>query len=186
MHFPIGAAVKMGHGCQHIKRIASSGGHVQVGGCGAVQIQTKIIGQVVLVEDVFQQSLVSWAQQHHVVGHIVESFVGAKVPNKQTHGISATFNLGVGPYLSVLRLNKVFVGPCGVGIGDHHLGMNAFTCHKRHPTGLAILDIDALNLRVGPDTPAHVLNQTYHAADQSARTTHGPVHTVASLKCIDE
>ena len=80
---PIGFAAQVGHHRKRIKTVASFGCKGWIGGRWAVQIQTEIFRQLVIFENILQQAFVAWAQDHHVVRHIVVFSVGAKVPHKQ-------------------------------------------------------------------------------------------------------
>ena len=70
-----------------------------------MQVKAEIVGKFVALENVFQQALVTWPKQHHVVGYILIPLICAEVPNKQAHRILTGLNFRVTPDLAMFGIN---------------------------------------------------------------------------------
>ena len=183
---PVGAALQVGYRCQNIKRVATLRRHGRFGGCRTVQVEAEIVRQMVIFKYVGQQRFIARTQQHHVMRHVVKTFVGSKVPNKKTHGILAPFDLGVGPHFAVLWVDQVPIGPSRVGVAHNDIRRDGFSGGKRDANSVPMVNIDAAHLSACAQTAAHVLDQIHQAAHQRPCTAHGPVHAKASLQCVNE
>ena len=151
-----------------------------------MQVKTEILSQMVVFKYVSQQRFIARAQQHHVMRHVVKTFVGAKVPNKKAHRILALLDLGVGPHLAVLWVDQVLIGPRRIGVANDDISRNSFAGGQRDAADPALLDFDAANFSACAQTAAHAFDHIHQAVDQSPGTAHGPVHAKASLQRIDE
>ena len=142
------------------------------------------------MEDVVEQALVARAQHHRVVRHIVEAAVGAEVPDEQAHRVALARDAAVGPVAAVLRLDKMTIGPRGVGVGDHHVGGDALAAGQLHAGGgglaVAGLDHDAPHLAVQPHRHIAPFQQADHRAHQRAGAAHRPVHTPLALERMNQ
>jgi hypothetical protein len=117
-----------------------------------VQVEAEIISQVVALENVFQQALVTWPKQHHVVRHIFVPLVGTKVPNEQTHRIFAGLNFGIAPDLAVFGVDQVLVSLGGIGITDNNICRQCLTIGHRHARGATIGYFDASDFSASAQT----------------------------------
>ena len=78
---PVRATIEVWYGSQRIKRIAAIWRETGVQLRGPMQIETEILGQMVTLEDIAQQPLVSRTQEHRVLGHILVATIGTEVPD---------------------------------------------------------------------------------------------------------
>ena len=117
-----------------------------------MQVKAEILSQVVALENIFQQALVAWPKQHHVVRYIFVLLVGAEVPNKQAHRIFAGLNFGVAPDLAVFGVDQVLVSLGGIGITDNNICRQCLTIGHRHARGATIGYFDASDFSASAQT----------------------------------
>ena len=96
--------------------------------------------------------------------HVLETFVGAKVPDKKAHGILTLLDLGVGPHLAVLWVDQVLIGPRRIGIANNDIGWDYFAGGQRDTTDPPLVDFDAANFSAGAQAAAHVFDQIHQTA----------------------
>ena len=137
-------------------------------------------------ENILQQLFVARAQHHHVVWNVAVLAIGAEVPDKQTRGILALGDASVGPTVSVLRLNQIFVGPCRISIADHDVRPNEFTVGQFDTDSRTILYADTRHWAVVANRDVAGLYQINQGFHDGARATHGGMHTPAVFQNMDQ
>jgi len=179
---PVDVGIEVGHGREHIEGVAAIRGQARVGGGGAVQIEAEILGQNFALEDVVEQALVARAHENHVVGQGIVTTPCAEVPNKEAHGVVRLLHLAVGPDGALGASQCGLVCPCGIGIGDHHVGLDALATLERDACSASRLDHNAIDLGREPQLATNSLEQADHGADNGTRAAHGRVHPKAALE----
>ena len=90
---PINIGIEVRHGRQRVKRIAALWCERGVCLCRSMEVQTKVFGQHLALEDIIQQAAYTWPQNHGVVGYVGVLALGAEVPDEQPIGIMRAVNL---------------------------------------------------------------------------------------------
>lgn len=117
-----------------------------------MQVKAEILSQVVALENIFQQALITRPKEHHVVRYILVALVCAEVPNQQVHRILTSLNLGIAPDLAVFGVDQVLVSLGGIGITDNNICRQCLTIGHRHARGATIGYFDASDFSASAQT----------------------------------
>ena len=103
-HVPVGAALEMRHGREHVERrripAGASDGSVAV---GAMQVEAEVVGEHLLPEDVVEEPAIARPEQDGVVRDVLVAALRAEVPDEEPHRVAHALDARVGPFAGARR-----------------------------------------------------------------------------------
>jgi len=151
-----------------------------------MQVETEVVGQLLVVENVVEQPFVPRPQQDGVVLHVLVGAVRPEVPDEQAHRVVHVLHLAVRPRVAVLGRHEVPVGPAHVGVGDHEVGGDFLARGEAHPAGRLVLHEDLIDLRAVALRDVEVRKEVRQALHERAGAAHGVPHAPLALQMCDE
>jgi hypothetical protein len=113
----------------------------------------------VILKDVLQQTFVTRAKDHHVMGDVGVLTVCAKMPEQQAPRILALGDALGGPVPAVLWLNQMATGPGGVAVANHNVGCDEPSTSQFNTARPTAFDTDTGHRRVVADRDLAVAQQ---------------------------
>ncbi len=152
-----------------------------------MQVEGEIFCQFFLIEDIFQESLVAFAQNDIMVFQLgVEiAFLCTEIYYKERHAILSSLNFFVGVLFALAFRNHMPVGKGYIRIRHHRVSPVFGTPFQANSFCRPVFNKDLIDFRAFVNLPALLTDEFFHSIHNGTGSAHGVVYAPLALEIMN-